>query len=128
VGQPPLQHQDQLLDLERLGEKIVGPGADGGDGRLQAAEGGDQDHRDVGPVGGDLLAQGGARGAGHVLVHHQDVDVLGPEHGQGGVRRPGGEHSEATPIELRRKQLTHRSVVIDDQHPSFQASSMVRPT
>ena len=69
--------QDQRVELERLGDEVVGAGADRRDRRLEAAERGDHDHRHVGPVGDDALAQLEAAHAAHVEVGDDDVELGG---------------------------------------------------
>ena len=70
------EREPQRLDLERLGDEVVGAGADRADRRLEAAERGDHDDRHVGPIGDDALAQLEAVHALHVEVGDDDVEVL----------------------------------------------------
>ena len=67
--------EDQLLDLERLGQEIVGAGANRGDRRIEAAERGDHQHRDVRVIGGHAFAELDAGDSGHPDVGHHHVEV-----------------------------------------------------
>ncbi len=82
----PLGRDHELLDLERLGDEIVGAGADGGDGGLQAAEGGDDDDGQVRPLIQEATAQ-----LQSVHLRHVDVDQRRIEIAirHGGERRLG---------------------------------------
>ena len=76
-------HRDrERLDLDRLGDEVVRAGADRADRGLEAAERGQHDHRHVGPVGDDLLAQLEAGHALHVEIGDDDVDVVLGQRGE----------------------------------------------
>ena len=70
-----LERHDQRIELDRLGEEVVGPCTDGADGRLEAPECGDDEHRHVGPARHHPLAQIEPVHPTHVEVGHDDVDV-----------------------------------------------------
>ena len=115
--------QHERLELERLGEKVVGAGADGGDRRIDAAKGGDEHHRHVGAIGDDALAQLEAVHAAHVEVGDDDVEVGGGERGERGVGAVGELDGVATAAEPAGEKIAHAGVVLDDEQPRLHAAA-----
>ena len=107
----------QLLDVEGLGDEVVRARADRADRRLEAAERGDHDHRDIGEDLGEALAERDAVEATHVEVGDDGIDAL--VRGQqvervAAVRRV--PHREAALAEGAPQHLAHARVVLDHQH------------
>ena len=83
----PAEDHRQQLHFDRLGDEVVGPGANGGNGRLQAAEGRHHDHRHVGPVGHQPRAELQPVHARHLQVGQHDFEILAAG-GLEGLARP----------------------------------------
>ena len=111
-----VERQGEGRHVERLGDEVVGPGPDGLDGRLHAAEGGDHHHRRVRSVGGDLRAQVDAVAATQVDVGDHDVELLGLEQPEGLVGRGPRAARVALGRQLGHQRVTHLSIVVDDQN------------
>ena len=124
-----LQRQRQRVEVERLGDEVVGAGADGADRGLQAAEGGDHHHRDVGAVGDDALAQLEAAHARHVEVGEHHVEVLGAAPARR-PRRPSGAprgcEAPAAPAPSASSSHISRSSSTTRMRPGHAASSLRR--
>ena len=105
----------ERLDLDRLGDEVVGAGADRADRGLEAAERGQHQHRDVRPISGHALAQLETGDALHVEIGDDDVDVVVRDRGE--RVGPVGERDdlEAALLEPERDQIDHLALVIDDK-------------
>ncbi len=121
VLERPPDHQGEELGVDRLGDEVVGAGANRGHRGVEARVAGDHDHRDVGPDAEDALAQLGSAERGHAEIGEDHVEIaLGDE-----LERvePGG-----APLDLERitpehqlQHLAHRLIVIDDENSSTHA-------
>ena len=121
-----LERERELLDLERLGDEVVGAGADRRDRGLDAAERGDHDDRHVGPVGGDALAQLEAVHAAHVEVGDDDVEVLVLEQRQRFVGRRLPRRLEAGAAQRGFQRLAQTLIVVDDEDATLHNSNDFR--
>ena len=120
--------QTQHLDVERLGDEVVGAGADRGDRGLEAAEGGDHHHRHVGPVADDALAQGEPVHPVHVEVGDDDVEVLAVQEHERFVatRTPRGVVTHVAQRGFHR--LAETLVIVDDQDSTLHGLGALRST
>ena len=75
----PLDGERQLVHVERLGDEVVGAGADGGDRRLHVGVGRDDDDRHVFAAADELLAELDAVHPGHVHVGDGEPEVFALE-------------------------------------------------
>ena len=66
----------QQLHFDRLGDEVVGPRANGGNRRLQVAEGRHHDDRHVGPVGHQPRAELQPVHARHLQVGQHDLEIF----------------------------------------------------
>ena len=73
LPQGPLQGQEHLVEVERLGQVVVGPAAHRLDRRGRAAEGGHDDHGQVGQGRAELGQHRQAVAAGHLQVEQHGV-------------------------------------------------------
>ena len=76
VLEDALQRGEQVVDLERLGDVVVGAELHRLDRRRAAAEGGHDDDLELGLVALQLLEQGDAVLVGQLDVHHHQVGHL----------------------------------------------------
>jgi hypothetical protein len=117
----PPDRDRERLDLDRLGDEVVGPGADRADRGLEAAERGQHQHGDVGAVGDHALAQLEAGHPLHVEIgdDHVDVVVGDRRHRIGAV----AERDDLEPalLEAERDQVDHLALVIDHEHAGHAA-------
>src|SRR5262249_45170022 len=118
-----LERHHEGVDLDRLGDEVVGAGADGGDRRLERPERRDDDGRHVRTGGDDLLAQLQAVHALQPGIRDDDVEVLLAQYRHclccGGAPRD----RESAFAERGLKRLAHAAIVIDEQHaPGHDAS------
>ena len=108
----------QLVRVHGLGQEVVGPGLEGGHGRVDVAISGQQHHPEVGRAGqspGQEIEAGQAR---HAQVGHEHGVGVPFEGGQGLVAGQGmveggagqfrGEQAGQTPGEI--------GLVVDDEH------------
>src|SRR5207244_6121416 len=124
----PVLHRTRERDRERLhlhglGYEIVGPGADRGDRRLEAAKGRDDDDRDVGPARDDALAERQAVHAAPVEGGEAEVDLVGVERRHRGLARGVRLDLEAAGTESRGDRLAHLPLVVDDEDASAHHSA-----
>ena len=115
LAQGVLEGGEKLLDAERLGDVMVGAGLHRLDGRVDAAEGGDDDHRRPGLARAHLPQELVAAHARHHQVRDHDVDgpVSQLVEGLGAAR--GAQHVVARLAQLVVQELPHRVVVLDDE-------------
>jgi hypothetical protein len=117
----------QGLDIERLGDEVVGADAERVDCGVHAAERGDDHHRDIGAVGDDSFAEREAAHPFHVQVADHDIEVLLVEHYKRLAGRGSPGHPEATPRHRLGQGLCHALVVVDDQHMAVHTSTVKTP-
>src|SRR5262249_47309779 len=110
-----LEGERELVHLEGLGDEVVGAGADGGGGGVQAAEGGDHDDGDIRAAAGDALAELGPVHAAEVEVGDDGVEVLGAEGVQGGGGVGEGAGGVAPAGQAVGEQGAHLRVVVHDE-------------
>ena len=87
LPQRPLEGQQDLVEVERLGQVVVGPAAHRLDRGGRAAEGGDDDHRQVGERRPELGEHLQAVAAGHLEVEEHGVGLRRVRSGPGPRRR-----------------------------------------
>ncbi len=117
-AQRPLEGDDQLVGLERLRHEVVGARADRLHGRLDAREGGHDDHGRVLAQRHDLAAQVDAAHPAHADVAEHDAEVGLAQLPQGGFRGRLGGYLVVPLLELETQHLQHARVVVDDQNAS----------
>jgi hypothetical protein len=116
LGQGLVDQEQELLDLERLGDVVVGAELDRLDRGLDRAEGGDHDDvRRVGE-GADVADQIEAVEVGHPQVGDHQLDWLGARGLEAGGAAAGGPDPVAGVGQLLGQELAHRVVVLDDEH------------
>jgi hypothetical protein len=119
-----LEGQGQGIDVEGLGDEVVGPGADGRDRGFQAAECGYDHDRQVGAVGHHALAKADAGHPPHVQVGDDDVEVGALHGGQRLFRHRERAHLESTSTQSGRQHLTHREIVVHHHQSCGRASTV----
>ncbi len=110
------QASEQLLERERLGEVVVGPGVETLDPVTDGVARGEDEDRYVVAGGAQRTGRLDPVEARHHHVDHHDVGVLGADRHQA-LGPVGGEH-DVVPVELQRpaQRVAHRAVVVDDEH------------
>src|SRR5262245_11623427 len=129
LPQPPVldgtfERDHEGVELDRLGDEIVGARADGGDRRLERAEGRDHDGGHVGVTADDLLAELEAVHALQAQIGDDDVDVALPQDVQRVRRRGAPCDRESSLAERRVERLAHAAVVVDEQHVASHDASL----
>jgi hypothetical protein len=74
-----LHGDGERVHLDRLGDEVIGAGADRADRGLETALAGKDDRQEVRIPLPELHAEVDAGHAGHLDVRHDDVDRVGPE-------------------------------------------------
>ena len=127
---PPLdraaEDDRQQFHFDRLGDEVVGPRANGGNGRFQVAEGRHHDDRHVGPVGHQPRTELQAVHARHLQVGQHGLEILaaGGLEGLGrGSEAPGREIPQP---QIGFQQIAHAPLVVDDQDSRLQAFGSLR--
>ncbi len=118
-----LDREGDVVHLERLGDEVVGAGADRGDRRLHAAERRHDDDRQILATLDDLLAEVDSAHAVHVDVGQDEVEVPLGQPVESVLRNRGRGDLEAAPPQLGVEHVTHTSVVVDDQNATFHDGS-----
>ena len=122
-GRGPAQQRpqagEQLVELEGLGEVVVGARVQPGDavGRLDARG----EHEDGGAValGAQHAAHRQAVDVGHHHVDHQRVEAVAPDAGQRLDPVHGRGDVVALQLERPREGLADRAVVVGDEDPAL---------
>jgi hypothetical protein len=113
----------ERIDLERLGDEVIGSRADRSDRGLETAEGGDDDDRKILASGDDPLTQLESVHRAHVEIGDHAVERLRLRQGEG----VGGRHTrhavEALLAQTAHDQIAHRGVVVDDEHAPAHAAA-----
>src|SRR6266478_5202255 len=131
VAQPavldcPREREPQGVDLERLGDEVVGAAPERGDRRLDAPKGGDHDHGHIRARRDDALAELEAAHARHVEVGHDRVELRRDERFQRRRRRRARLHLEAELAQVGDEHVAHARIVVDDEDtPLHEATSAV---
>src|SRR5438874_559434 len=112
----PLEHQGEYLEVNRLGDEVVSPCTDGADGRLQALGGGQDDDRQLRPIGRNPRAELQPVHALHHHVGEHHVDFGGIEQAEGLRGRGCWLDLEVPTCELRLQQRAHARVVVDEEN------------
>jgi hypothetical protein len=109
-----LDHHRDLVDVERLGQVVVGAGLDRRHRDLLAAVGGEQDHRQARVARGDRRDQLEPAHARHLQIghHHRGVVELRQ---RGGARRRG-QHAVPALGQHLAQRVQHAGLVVDEQH------------
>ena len=109
-----LDGEHERVDVERLGDEVVGAGADRGDRGLERAERGDHDDRHVGAVLGDALAELDPVHAAHAQIRDDDIDLTFHHERERFV----GGRAVRRDVRLRTQPVdehaTHLDLVVDD--------------
>ena len=119
VAQGPLEDQPEVVDVDRLGQKVIGPHADRLDGLVDRAVAGGDDDRDRQPAALDLLEQLHPVQPRHPQVGDQDGVVVFQQPLEGLVAVLGGVHLQ-TGVGLQQglKLGSGSLVVLDNQDPA----------
>ncbi len=104
-----------LVEIEGLRQVVVGAASHRLDGRSGAAEGGDDDHRQVSKPRTQLGEHGKAVDAGHLEVEEDRVGDLILDGGQRGGAVLGLDDPIALGAEVRGEAEPDRTVVLGDQ-------------
>jgi hypothetical protein len=115
VTERPFEDEREVVHLERLGDEVVRAGADGGDGRVEAAERSHHEDRHVRTVLDETDAQIDAVDLRHVQIREHHVELVVADHRKRslGVGRPPA--LEATAAQIRLDQLAHVAIVVNDE-------------
>ncbi|KAF5052757.1 hypothetical protein DSECCO2_405420 [anaerobic digester metagenome] len=114
--QGALHGQAQVLEVQGLGQVVVGPGLDGLHRRLHVGIGRHDQDGDGRVVGLDLLQGLDAGDAGHPHVHEDEVEGLLPaaRHGRLAV---GGRLDAETPVRQQgRQHAPVAGIVVDNEN------------
>src|SRR5262249_30516895 len=115
----PLHDHLDLVDLEWLGQVVVGAALERRDRRLRRREGGHDHDLRRGAALLDLVEEREAvNGAGHLEVRDDEVHGLGGERAQRDLRVLGGRDLVPGAREADRQELAQRALVVDDQDRS----------
>ena len=115
LPQRPLQGQQDLVEVERLGQVVVGPAAHRLDRGGRAAEGGDDDHRQVGQRRPELGQHVQAVAAGHLEVKQHGVGASCGDPRQRLVAVGRLEGMIALGLEQQHEVAADRAVVVGHQ-------------
>ena len=118
-----VQRDLQRLELERLGDEVVGPGPDCANGRIEAAERSDQDDRDVRILGDHPRAEIEAAFTAQVDVRNHDLEVPGCEAAHCLFPRPAARDLEAKLPQAGFQRPAEFRFVVDDQDASAHGPS-----
>ena len=122
-----LHGRPQLVDVERLGKVSVGPVLHGGDGRVDRAVPGDDDHFGVGQLLLALAKDLEAVDFVHLHVGDDDVEiVLALDQGNAARARGCDRAIAVDPLETFGDGLGVGLVVVDDQHAERNAGKVAR--
>ena len=122
-----LDDDADLVDLEGLGDVVVGAFLHRADRRLGAREGGDHDDD---RLGRDLVRRAQQiepRAARHLDVRDHDVELVFLEMGARGVEIPGRDDVVALAAEEDLEEFLHAALVVDDEDASLRGHG-VAPT
>ena len=114
--EPVLDDQVDLVELEGLGDVVVGAELHRLHRRLGGGDGGDDDHGRVGrqvPGGPEHLH---AVHLWHAQVGDDGVEGVPPDRLDGGLPAVGGRHVVARSLERDGEELPHALLVVYDQH------------
>ena len=112
----PSDDEVDLVELERLGDVVVGPELHGLDRGLGGADGGDHDHH---RLGGGLLRRAQdleAVGGGHPEVGDDHVEGLTPQGVDGGLAAVRHRHLEVLLLQGDGEKIAHALLVVHHQH------------
>jgi hypothetical protein len=122
MARSALDAQDQLLDLEGLVHEVVRAGADRCDRSIEAAEGGDHDHRKIRSVAHDAGTQIQPCHSRHSNVGHHDVELLREKKRERFFARVPTHRLVATTQQTIDHHLSHGMIVLHHEHPRHAAS------
>jgi hypothetical protein len=125
--QHALKDHLQLLDVDGLGQVVLGPQLHGAHRRLHGAVGRHDDDHGLGVDLLDLGQQLQAVHARHAQVGQDDVGVRLLEQGQPGAGVVGAAHLVAVLPEQRLERRRRVDLVVDDHDPSFGPHAFTSP-
>jgi hypothetical protein len=109
-------HRDrERLDLDRLGDEVVRAGADRTHRRLERAERGEHQHRDVGAIRHHLFAELEPGHPLHVEIGDDHVDVVLRDRSDGIGAVGKRDDRETALLEPERDQIDHLALVVDHE-------------
>ena len=123
------QPQDELLQLERLREVVVGAELEPGGLVVEAVGGGEHEDRHAAAGGDDALGDLVAVRSGNVPVEDGDVVGVRVQQPQRGAAVPGDVCRDRLESEAVADGLRHVGLVLDDQHthaPMIRAAAFPR--
>ena len=110
-----LQGDAQQIDIEGLGDEVVGADPNGAKWRCQAAKSGHHDDRHIGAIGDDALAQLQARQTAHVQIGDHNINRRALQRFERRFARGAEDAVKATTRKAAHQHLAHRLIVIDDK-------------
>jgi hypothetical protein len=111
----PRDHQPEELGVDRLGDEVVGAGADRRDRGVEAGVARDHHHGHLGPDGEDALAQLGSAEGGHPQIGEDHVEVALGDELERVVRRGAPLDLETLPAKHDLEELARRLIVVDQE-------------
>ena len=125
AAQQRLNPHHQLLEIEGLGQVVVGAGVEAAHLVLGAAQGGEHQDRDArGPlVAPQPLAEGEAIHLGQHQIQQDQVGAVLKGQGLALDAVIGAVHLKATMLQVARHQVAHVAVVFDQQDAGLHGGS-----
>ena len=114
----PAQGDSQKIDIYRFGDKVIRPAPDGGDSRIQAAEGGNDHDRQIGIKGAYARTELQPVHALHIQIGKDNIHRFLLQANQPLCRRYVPDRHETVTSKTGFKHFAHALVVINDQNSS----------
>jgi len=115
-------HQREKLRVDRLGDEVVGAGADGADRRVEAGVAGEHDDGDVGLDTEHALAELRPAQAGHPEIGEDHVEVLLGDQLERVVGRGAPHDIEALPGQHDLQELARGLIVVDHERATLRCA------